>query len=167
MRAVRLSLLAVLLALVAAPSAGAQTTQSIDITLSSHLGRQKQAQQCGLLACGTTTIPGFGTAAWTIAPRSEDVGRSCGTASATVRFVLVSGAGQLDALVEGAICYPGNSHNAPGAARSFGNPLTFAGTFTITGGTGVFAGASGSGTATLKAAGALIRARATGTLTLP
>jgi hypothetical protein len=166
---VRLSFLAVLLALVAAPSAGAQTTQSLDITLSSHLGRQKQVRVCGdLLPCGTTTIPGFGTATWRIIPLpGEVVTRGCGPASAVVFLDLTSGGGGLVVEVEGQICFPGNSQNAPGSLRSWGNPLTFAGTFTITGGTGVFAGASGSGTATLKAAGARIRARATGTLTLP
>jgi len=164
-----MSLLAVLLAvLVAVPSAGAQTTQSIDITLSSHLGRQKQAQACGLVACGTTTIPGFGTADFTLIPViSEDVARGCGPAGAIVFLDLTNGAGRLVVEVEGQVCYPGNSHSAPGGLRSFGNPLSFSGTYTITGGTGVFDGASGSGTATLKAAGGLIRARATGTLTLP
>jgi hypothetical protein len=169
MKAVRVSLLALVVALgVAVPGAFAQTTQNIDLTLSSHLGKQKQAQTCGLLPCGTTTLPGFGTASWTIIPLSGDeVTRGCGPASAMVTLDLTSGAGGLDVLVEGQICYPGNSHGAPGHLTSFGNPLTFSGTYAIIAGTGVFAGASGSGTATLKAAGALIRARATGTLTLP
>jgi hypothetical protein len=170
MRAARLSLLAVLFALlVAPPNAGGQTTQNIDVTLSSHLGRQKQERVCGsLVPCGTTTLPGFGEARWTIVPLpAEDVARGCGSASAIVLLELTSDGGGLQVFVEGPICYPGNSHSAPGAARSWGNPLEFTGTFTITGSTGVFAGASGSGTATLKAAGALIRARATATLTLP
>jgi hypothetical protein len=169
MNAVRISLLALVLALVVSvPGAGAQTTRNIDVTLSSHLGKQKQAQQCGLVACGTTTLPGFGTADFTIIPViGQDVARGCGPAGAIIFLDLTSGGGRLVVEADGQVCYPGNSHSAPGVLKSFGNPLRFSGTYAITGGTGVFEGASGSGTATLKAAGAVIDARATGTLTLP
>ena len=45
---------------------------------------------------------------------------------------------------EGVVCFPGKSFFAPGAQRSFGNPGTFEGMFTVTEGTGVFSGAEGT-----------------------
>ena len=51
--------------------------------------------------------------------------------------------------------------------KSFGNPLSSESTFTIISGTGRFAGATGSGTATTKGAGDAAKSTLTGTITLP
>ena len=67
----------------------------------------------------------------------------------------------------GTLCTPGNSGNAPGAAKSFGNPFTLDFTWSIVSGTGRFAGASGSGTGTDRLAGDAGHATLTGTITLP
>jgi hypothetical protein len=167
-RAILAGLVAALACVVAAPSAGAQTTVPLDLTIESHLGKQKQAQECGLLLCGTTTLPGFGEASYTLIPIADPTPtRGCEPVQAFVRFELLGTGDQLFVDVDGEVCYPGNSNRAPGSLKSFGNPLRATGTFTISGGTGVFEGASGSGTATLFSAGARVRISATGTLTLP
>jgi hypothetical protein len=43
------------------------------------------------------------------------------------------------------ICHPGNSHNSPGHVRSYGNPYTFTGTWSLVpeSGTGIFSSACG------------------------
>ena len=67
----------------------------------------------------------------------------------------------------GTVCFPGKSTLAPGAAKSFGNPFNIEATFTIVAGTGVFAGAQGSGTDVIKAAGDTGHSRLSGSITLP
>jgi hypothetical protein len=142
-------LVAALACALAAPSAGAQTTVPLDLDPQSHLGKKKQEQVCGLPPCGTTTLLGFGQAFWTLIPIADPTPtRGCEPAQAFVRFELLSTGDQLFVDVDGEVCYPGNSNVAPGAAKSFGNPLRATGTFTISGGSGV-------------------RIAATGTLTLP
>jgi len=89
---------------------------------------------------------------------------SCQSVTAVVSIRLKSGTGSLSLSANGTICYPGNSHNAPGSQHSFGNPLRVHATYTVLSGTGVFAGANGSGTATVKAAGAHSALTAHGTL---
>jgi hypothetical protein len=166
----RLALVAGLLALavVAAP-ASAQTTRPFDVTITSHLGKNKAAAQCGLLICGTTTVPGFGEADFTLIPVAPGPtgGRGCVPGGAIVFLDLRSTGDRLVLEIDGQVCFPGNSANAPGALKSYGNPLRASGTYEITGGTGVFEGATGSGTASLVSAGAHVSGRATGTLTLP
>ena len=167
-RGVLAALVAALAWGVVVPTAGAQTTIPLDLTITSHLGKKKQAEQCGIVLCGTTTLPGFGLADYTlIAVADPTPTRGCKPATAFVTFDLRSTHDLLTVQVDGEVCYPGNSNVAPGALKSFGNPLRATGAFTVTGGTGVFEAATGSGTATLFAAGGRVSIRATGTLTLP
>jgi len=165
--AILAALVAAVACAVAAPSAVAQTSP-LNLDITSHLGKKKAEQECGLLLCGTTTLPGFGEAFYTLIPIADPAPtRGCEPAEAFVRFELLSSGDQLFVDVAGQACYPGNSNAAPGSGKSFGNPLRATGTFTVSGGTGVFEGASGSGTATLTSAGARVRISANGTLTLP
>lgn len=157
-----------LLGLALAAPAGAQTTQSLEVTIENHLGKQKQAELCGLVLCGTTTIPGYGEARYVIVPTGVTLtSRSCGDVSAVASLEFTDGSGTLSFALEGQICYPGNSTNTPGVTRAFGNPFQATATYTITAGTGVFAGAGGTGTASVTSAGAHVVARLSGTLTLP
>ena len=55
----------------------------------------------------------------------------CEPAQAFVRFELLSTGDQLFVDVHGRVCYPGNPNVAPGAAKSFGNPLRATGTLTL------------------------------------
>ena len=63
-------------------------------------------------------------------------------------------------------CFPGRSNLAPGAAKSFGNPSTATGTWTVDSGTGIFAGATGGGTVTTLAAGDVLHIIYEGTIFL-
>jgi hypothetical protein len=65
-------------------------------------------------------------------------------------------------------CTPGASAGSPGNRfHSFGNPVNATGTFVISAGTGLFAGASGTGALTLTGAGDAIVIRYDGTIMLP
>ena len=64
-------------------------------------------------------------------------------------------------------CSPGRSADAPDSERAFGNPFKGEGTFVISAGTGVFAGASGGGTLYTRAAGDVYNLRYAGTITTP
>ena len=65
-------------------------------------------------------------------------------------------------------CTPGNSTNTSGnQLHSFGNPFYGDGTWTIVSGTGVFAGATGTGTVSYVAAGDALVEHYSGTITLP
>jgi hypothetical protein len=60
---------------------------------------------------------------------------------------------------------PGNSGNAPGQLNSFGNPFSLDLSDTIVGGTGRFAGASGSASGQVKVAGGTAIITLSGTVT--
>ena len=60
---------------------------------------------------------------------------------------------------------PGNSGNAPGQPRSYGNPNGLDRTDTIVGGTGRFAGASGTASCKVKVAGGVATINLEGTVT--
>lgn len=164
-----LGALGVVALLVIPPLAEAQTTQSFEAHFKNV--QQKKAPPCpggALDFCGTGTVSGFGPASYelqgtgiTPIPNS-----GCLAVTAVATITLADQSGSFTANVTATVCFPGNSHSAPGYLKSFGNPFNAEGTFVITGGTGVFAGATGSGTATLKGAGAHTALDATGTITL-
>jgi hypothetical protein len=63
-------------------------------------------------------------------------------------------------------CTPGRSADAPDGDRAFGNPFQGEGTFVISAGTGVFAGASGDGTLYTRAGGDVYNLHYAGTITI-
>jgi hypothetical protein len=67
----------------------------------------------------------------------------------------------------GTVCPFGNSGNAPDSPNSYGNPNNVAGSFAITSGAGVFAGATGSGSFSATQAGDVQTAELNWTITLP
>ncbi len=152
-----LGALGVVALLVIPPLAEAQTTQSFEAHFTGV--QQRNAPPCpgGILDfCGTGTVSGFGPASYdlratgvTPIPNSQ-----CLLETAVATITLADHSGSFTADATATVCFPGNSHSAPGHLKSFGNPFNAEGTFVITGGTGAFAGATGSGTATLKGAGA-------------
>ena len=119
--------------------------------------------------CGTGEVAGFGAATSTFAILSFtnfDPETSCADATIRYTITLTSGAGTLVLTETAVVCFPGKSTLAPGSLKSFGNPFTLTATWTVTGGTGVFAGASGSGAAGTKAAGDAGHTTLSGTITL-
>jgi hypothetical protein len=64
-------------------------------------------------------------------------------------------------------CTPGASRGAPGSSVSFGNPAKWSGSWVVDSGTGIFEGATGSGTLTVSEGGDTLMIQYQGTLTLP
>jgi hypothetical protein len=163
-----LGALGVVALLVIPPLAEAQTTQSFEAHFAN--AQQRNAPPCpgGILDfCGTGTVSGFGPASYelqgtgvTPIPNSQ-----CLAVTAVVTITLADQSGSFTADATAINCFPGNSQNTAKSANSFGNPFKATGSFVITGGTGVFAGATGRGTATLRGAGAHTALDATGTIT--
>jgi hypothetical protein len=67
----------------------------------------------------------------------------------------------------GDVMFPGNSREAPGGLKSFGNPFSQDGTWEVIGATGALAGTTGSGTVMSMGAGNTYQFWFTGTVTTP
>jgi hypothetical protein len=163
-----LAALGVVALLVIAPLAEAQTTQSFEAHFKNV--QQRNAPPCpgGILDfCGAGTVSGFGPASYELQPTGVTPVPSSGclAVTAVVTITLADQSGSFTADATATVCFPGNSQNTAKSANSFGNPFKAEGSFVITGGTGVFAGATGSGTATFRGAGAITMLDVTGTIT--
>jgi hypothetical protein len=172
MRRFALVVCLLLVSLVAASPAMAATTQAFEARFDEGFGRAT-AHPCPTTElfsfCGTGTITGFGEATTlteVVSFENFDPATSC--ADVVLRRTITLEDGSTLVLMEtGTVCFPGKSTLAPGAAKSFGNPFNIEATFTIVAGTGVFAGAQGSGTDVIKAAGDTGHSRLSGSITLP
>jgi hypothetical protein len=161
-------LAAALLALAAAPAVPAQST-SFEATFQEFFGRSKPHPcPAPFFLCGTGEVAGFGpaTSTFDLLTFDFDPETRCGDTTFRYTITLSSGAGTLTLPGDGTVCFPGNSTLAPGAAKSFGNPFRLTFTWTVSGGTGVFAGATGSGTGVTKGAGESGHTALSGTITL-
>jgi hypothetical protein len=168
MRRILLPLATVLaMALWPAVTAAASTTQSFEAQFKETFGRAA-SKPCQHFFCGEGTVQGFGEATSTLdLVRFEPIeGTNCGEVTFARTITLADGS-TLDLIEEGTVCFPGNSTFAPGAQQSFGNPFEFQGTYTIRRGTGVFKGAKGTGSSTIKSAGDSGHSTLSGTITLP
>jgi hypothetical protein len=131
---------AALLAWSAAPAAA----QTLDISFRTEL--TKPHSTCDATFCAPVTVPGFGAGTLTFTGDAFNViSRSCAeyTGIATVEFEDAS----LEPLVmaeSGTVCFPGNSFNAPGGLRSYGNPFTQTGTFVVESGPASLVGLTGT-----------------------
>lgn len=161
-----LLLAATLLALAATPAASAQSTD-FEATFQEFFGRSTP-HPCTSFLCGTGNVAGFGAATSTfeILTFDFDPETACGDTTIRYTITLSSGAGTLILNGEGTVCFPGKSFFAPGAAKSFGNPFELTFTWTVSGGTGIFAGATGSGTGVTTGAGESGHTILSGTVTL-
>ena len=153
--------------LLSAPAV-ATSTSAFDASFKETFGRA-QSKPCEHFLCGTGTVAGYGAATSVFditdfAPIGET---NCADLSAIRTITLVSDGSTLELDEVGTVCFPGSSSFAPGAQKSFGNPGKIQTTFTVTDGTGVFEGATGSGTDTDMPAGDAGHASLSGTLTLP
>jgi len=155
----------------AATPAMAATTQAFDIRFNEGFGGAT-AHPCPLTEnfswCGTGTITGFGeaTSFAEVLSFNFDPATLCGDTMIRRTITLEDGS-TLVLMETGTVCFPGKSVLAPDSAKAFGNPYKVEATFTIVTGTGVFAGAHGSGTDVIKAAGDASDSRLSGSITLP
>ena len=93
----------------------------------------------------------------------EMTGRSTADAVTEAIITLADGS-TLTLLQTGVVNFPGNSTNTFGTLKSWGNPFTNPAEWEVTGGTGRFVGADGTGTSTLRGVGAVVRATFSGTI---
>lgn len=112
----------------------------------------------GVVACGTGVVAQFGSASIVVTSQTTTPAPPC--TSATVDATTTLAGGTIATTVEALRCSPGEA-----------KLILSSGTFTITGGTGVFAGASGGGTihSSVPRPGEppFSRSELSGTLTLP
>ena len=164
-KVVLLAALAITGLIAVAPAAQAQT-QPFSASFKGNQRLKEPACATGLL-CGSGSISGFGDATYSALPVSlGPVAGSCQALTALVFIDLSNGQGSLTLLADGEVCYPGKSNDTPGSQHSFGNPARIDATYEVTDGTGVFEGASGSGSATLRTAGAQNKLSLSGVLDL-
>jgi hypothetical protein len=153
------------LTLALAPAAAAQ---SVNIEGSFKGGTiRPEAPSCAGVLCSTGSLEPFGTASVVYSPITfEQVSQSCFDVTAVLQITLTEGGDRLDLATDSTACFPGNSPNTPGSARSWGNPVTDTGTWIVASGTGIFAGATGEGTFSARTAGAESSAHLSGELQL-
>lgn len=164
-KVVLLAALAITGLIAVAPAAQAQT-QPFSASFKGIQTRNEPPCAAGVL-CGSGSISGFGDASYSALPVSlGPVSGSCQALTALVFIDLTSGQGSLTLLADGDLCWPGKSHDTPGSLHSFGNPTRIDATYEVTDGTGVFEGAEGSGSATLRTAGAQNQLSLSGVLDL-
>jgi hypothetical protein len=159
-----------LVSLVVASPAMAATTQTFDVRFNEGFGRGT-AHPCppseNFSFCGTGIITGFGEATSfteVLSFENFDPETLCGDVVARRTITLADGS-TLVLMETGIVCF--TSPLNPRSPKSFGGPYTVEETFTIVSGTGVFAGAQGTGTVAIKAAGDSSHSTLSGTITLP
>jgi hypothetical protein len=148
--------------------AAAQTTQPFHAQFKETFGRAA-SKTCEHFLCGTGTVEGFGQASseYDLTSFEPIEGSNCADFTAVRTITLIGNGSTLTLDEEGVVCFPGSSFFAPGAQASFGNPARAEGSFEITGGSGGFAGATGSGTVRFRNSGDAGHATLDGTITLP
>ena len=156
--AVRASLISLALLVALVTPAFASTTSPFVGTFRETFGRGNAPSGVGSLAG-----MGLATESFLVTDSTPDDGCFLDGGITTISFA----DGDVVLREDNRLCTPGASGQAPGSQVSYGNPVTWTGTYTITGGTGAYAGATGAGTAAGQLAGDIIVIRYNGTITLP
>jgi hypothetical protein len=153
---------------IAALPAFAQTTVAFNAEFKETFGRAK-SRPCSHFLCGVGTVAGYGSATSTfdVTDFAPIDNTNCADLEAVRVITLVSDGSTLTLDETGTVCFPGQSFFTPGSQVSFGNPAQIETAWTVDGGTGVFSGATGSGTDSGMNAGDQGHSTLTGTLTLP
>lgn len=137
---------AALLGVGASPVAAA--SGHLEATFTQHFGgRNGDGPICPNveLNCGTGMVDGYGRATDAFVVGANDEFLHV--------ITLADGSTLTTELEFASATNPGASNSAPGAAISYGNPLTLVFDATVVAGSGIFAGATGGGTVTLVLAG--------------
>ena len=136
-------------------SAAPAAAQTLDIRFSTALPKPKAT--CEANFCAPVTVPGYGAGTLTFAIDTfEVISRSCADYTGTATIDFADGTTEPIVMAEsGLVCFPGNSFNAPGGLRSYGNPLEQTGTFEVTAGPDELVGLTG--TSSVRFAGASLR----------
>lgn len=116
--------------------------------------------------CGEGTVAGVGAAfstAHLVAPPAPIPGTDCLQILAVRSITLEDGSGSLTLDETGTLCPP----NDQAGQHAIGGPYTVAKTYTVAAGTGVFAGATGSGSDVNRSAGNSQVSVLSGVITLP
>lgn len=120
--------------------------------------------------CGNGTLVGFGPATDAVEFTSFEPieGTSCFAITFIETIELANGTGTVVLPSKGTFCSPGASGEAPTSPQGYGHPATITATFTVDGGssTGIFSGASGSGTKSGSTAGDVATINLAGGVTL-
>ena len=142
----------------------ALVTPTLASTTSPFVGVFRETFGRGNAPSGVGSVTGIGQGTETFVITSITPDGNCTIEVA--ESVLTFAAGEI--FLEGVIriCSPGGSSGTPGSHVSWGNPGGWIGTFVITGGTGAFVGATGSGKSSGQLAGDIIVLRLNGTITL-
>jgi len=146
-RSIRGLLIALVLLAASAQSVAAASVH-LDGRFTQHFGgRNGDGVSCpnDELNCGTGIVSGYGRATDAFVIDADD--------RFTYVITLADGSSLTSVLEFASATTPGGSSSAPGANLSFGNPATLVFDVEVVSGSGVFAGASGGGTATLDLAG--------------
>ena len=170
-RILLLGTVGLLMLLVAVP-AGAATTKAFSADFREFFGKAPAHPCANAFTCGVGSVAGYGAATSLfdiVGFGGYDPDTGCGPTTTQRTISLADGSGTLVLAGTGTVCFPGRSFETPGASsgHSYGNPALLELTWTVTGGTGVFAGATGSGTERFRNAGDSGNASLSGTLTLP
>jgi hypothetical protein len=156
MRRTRALLIAALLALTVSVPVSAATTFGVKAIVKENFERAPSDDPC--VELGSTLTFGQITSSAVYTSGSTFVTRT-----------LTFRDGSTVTLLEeyGETMFPGNSADAPGAMKSFGNPFSESGTWEIIDATGSQAGTTGSGTVTAMGAGNTFQFWFSGTVTTP
>jgi hypothetical protein len=163
----RLSLLLVALALSAASATTAVAASPTFEATFHQIYSQCANHPPTLVFCGEGTIAGYGAASSTASltgPLVPIAGTDCVAIKAVRRITMDDGSGTLTLTETGTKCPPSAAAGMNGMA---GDPYTVAKTYWISGGTGVFAGASGSGSDINRSGGNSQVSVLSGTLAMP
>jgi hypothetical protein len=134
----------------------------VDGSFTQHFGgRNGDGPSCppDILNCGTGMVAGYGRATDAFAFDAND--------DLTYTITLAGGSSVTAFLSFADASTPGNSGNAPGDQFAYGNPDRIVFDAEIVAGTGVFTGATGTGTLTLRQAGNVDQLTASFDLSLP
>ena len=166
MRRTRALFLAALLALTVSVPVSAATTFGVKAIVKENFERATSNEPCVLdEVAETLTCPGQGNAGRFGQLTSSAVYTDSNEVTRTLTF----GDGSTLTLLEtyGDTIFPGNSREAPGSLKSFGNPFSATGTWEIVGATGSQTGTTGSGTVIQMGAGNTLQFWFSGTVTTP